>query len=719
MFNRLNDASSLYSSHFATSFEGTSLFDCWFSRPYSSVATYGFDISGVSWGIMPGLFHTYNGNQSASLPHYPNTPFVIEDDEERRTFVGDDNSGLTLTQNSNSQFGLDLSPPNSVFGENVIAPDGSNYVALFDFENSDWNCGPTLVTELKYALVKDVKYEFSMSFAKMNLLGYIKSQEGWDQVKEGKLKVWVCNSNINQKQLICTIDVNDNAWDITTWEFKANKNSTHLLIEYNPINAGLLAPINSKIAGVFIDHLKLFEACETPLNQCDNALYRRDLLDVKLQKVELTSPYVNPTPGDNGPGIMKTVRAFHLENVKRFEMKIYIATYSTPCRTIDMWYPQTEYIWDGKDDNGEMMPDGDYRAIINAVSNDCFHITNADTKDFKLLRDYSLFNVQIGNGIEDGNARIWGLDKVKTLTVEILTAVGQTPIFTHTYANPRSIIGLSIESIQALSGNLTLPPAQYVIRVTANNNCNHESVITHSASIGHDIASNTDPLYLALYDYASIPKGIFECPYDFHYNQNVLSPMDCCEGNLYLNDMDIWNSWGTINIENNIYIGPNVIFENGTYNYLNAGEQIIFIPDQQTGVTVLGEAIFKPNTFECQICKSYEVHVIDDNEADEEGSDRAIVMMSKDSFESKEMVLFPNPVLNGQEMTLQAGTESIDPINYQLVLSNSLGVTIPLKIIDASERTIRFKPSTIVSSGAYYLYFESNGAPKTFSVIIR
>lgn len=737
VFDKLNQCNTYYISHFPVDPNQDGLFTCWYTNTSinSGQGTGANDLIGPSYGIVPGLFQVTNHElQLFEVPtyipqlsggeenvDYTTTPARVLDDTDGNP------SHLSLSTNSanSNEYGLDLSPPNSKFGENVSAVDGSNYLALLDVEN-EFNGKPFVITELKYPLVKDVRYTFLMYYAKMNLLGHLKETDDWGKVKTGYLNVWVCNSSLNDKQRIFRVKVENNEWSIESnlnANFVANKASTHLLIEFDPFSEGI-SYINTKIGGVFIDNLKLFESCETPLNQCDNANYRRDLLDVKLQKVELTSPYVNPSPGDNGPGIMKTIRAYHLENVKRFEMKIYrkIVDILILVRTIDMWYPHTEYYWDGKNDIGEAMPDGDYRAVINAVSNDCFHITDADEKDFKLKRDYSLFNVQIGNGLEDLNARIWGLNKVKAFTFEVFTVGGQSPIFSNTYSNPRSIIGLSIESLEALAGNQTITEGQYVIKVTVNNNCNQESVFSGSAHIGHQIPNNTDPVYLALYDYASVPKGIFECPYDFHYNQNVLSPMNCCEGDLYLQDMDIWNSWGTINIENNIYIGPNVIFENGTYNYLNAGKGFVFYPDQQTGVTVLGEAIFKPDEFQCDICKSYQVTVIDDEEVDEEDSEREIISIMNDSIdvlESKEMVLFPNPVSNDREITLKAGDKPINTDNYKLVLSNSVGVDIPIKVIEVSDRLIKFKPTSFISSGVYYLYYESNGIQQTFSLVIR
>ena len=198
--------------------------------------------------------------------------------------------------------------------------------------------------------------------------------------------------------------------------------------------------------------------------------------------------------------------------------------------------------------------------------------------------------------------------------------------------------------------------------------------------------------------------------------------MNCCEGYLHLENMDIFNSWGEINIQDSILIGPNVVFEEGTYNYLNSGGKIVLVPDS-TGVLVQGTAVFKPNTFNCIICKNYTFESVSAEAAQAEAAlERDMIALQRDSLaviSTGEMIVFPNPASGEQELTVRAGKEPIDPNKYRLVLLNSMGAKVPIKVLSASERMIRFKGVSPLSSGVYYLSYESNRVQKTFSIIIK
>jgi hypothetical protein len=719
---RLNNADFFHPTHFYLWSDNypnyPSVLGCWERDNDHAIVGTPDDIDGISYPITPGLFPTSDGDIDNYYAH-PNYVFVREDaDSNLRAFMDNtETSGLSLATNAVGLHGIDLSPPTTKFGENVYATDGDSYVALFDIENRAWATVPSLFTELKYALQKDVEYTFSMDFCQMNLLGYLKDNEGWDNVEHGKIEVYISydGAPISPRQKICEIMADDNEWDVTTWGFKAERSYTHLLIEFDPIKGQLFAPTSSKIAGVFIDNLKLYETCETPENMCDNANYKRDLLNVQLEEVELESPYAFPEPYSNDPGVLKTIRAYHLENVKRFEMKIYKDL--TLVRVIDLWYPESDYFWDGRNDAGDMMPDGnDYKAVINAVSNDCFHISYPDENNFELKHRYSVFNPWNSTNIEDGNAFINGLDNVHFMNVQLYTLSGQL-VHEFNLNNPPSSIGLSIPSLETYGGaqNGEVAPGLYRIVVTLSNNCVQSEYEFASVSIGllPDQGSNSQ-----FYNWSPVPKGDFPCPFNIHYNDNYLAPMNCCEGNLYLHDVEIWNDWD-VQIFDTIFAGPNVVFIDGVTNTLIAGEQIVLLPDA-TGVVINSETILTVGDLNCPLCKHYTI--VDPNGDGDDTTGREIVYMQMDSImkaEPKEMVLYPNPVANGQDIALIAGTESINPDNYQIAMTNMQGVYIPLKVFAVTERMLRFKPTTILSSGAYYLHYESNGVRKTFNVVIR
>jgi hypothetical protein len=132
------------------------------------------------------------------------------------------------------------------------------------------------------------------------------------------------------------------------------------------------------------------------------------------------------------------------------------------------------------------------------------------------------------------------------------------------------------------------------------------------------------------------------------------------------------------------------------------------------------ETVLTPQTFNCQICKNYTFESNDDYDGDVQDF-AAIAVLQRDSLTAAtgEIIVFPNPASGDQELTVRAGKEPIDPNEYRLVLSNSVGATIPVKVTSATEKAIRFKPATSLTAGAYYLSYESNGVQKTFSIIIK
>jgi hypothetical protein len=150
-------------------------------------------------------------------------------------------------------------------------------------------------------------------------------------------------------------------------------------------------------------------------------------------------------------------------------------------------------------------------------------------------------------------------------------------------------------------------------------------------------------------------------------------------------------------------------------NNLIAGEQIILLPDA-SGVIVNPNTVLSVGNLYCPQCKSYTFKP-NGNSAD---NVQAIAKPTdENSTSAKDMLLYPNPVWSGQELALKAGDQPIDEGTYKLVMSNSLGVGVPVKVSALSSREIRFKPTVPTSAGVYYLFFESNGVQKTFSVILR
>lgn len=725
ILNNINISDILYVSHFGSWDPTNSLFECWYTHKIDGDVSSNFDIEGVEYGFAPNLFPTANGtpgpfdNYIPLFSYFPNLPWTdLTSTQAPRALFPDPEPGsshLKLQSLPNGKIGFDLAPPYTKFGDNVSAPNGTNYVGLVDIRNEQWSAGPNLITQLKYPLVKNVRYTFSMEYAKMNLIGQISQLEGWDKVVEGELKVWVCDSDLKHKQRIFKVKINNNNWVFDYENFVANKNSTHLYIEYNPIDAFQLFNAE-KIAGVFIDNLKLYESCETPDNQCLNANYRRDLLDVKLQKVDLVDPNSYPEAGNNqyNNGYIKTIRATGLENVKRLEVKIYPITSSSPIKTIDIYYPESTWVWDGRTESGNYAPEGKYRAIINAVSNDCWHNTNVDEKNFKLERHFSTMSLFSSINQQDGNTIVGGLSNVHNLNIKIYNAASQL-VYNFDLLNPPNQIGFSTTALNSYtnSNNAVISTGYYRLVLTASNNCDVKTFDFPSIGIFSTLpdASNN-----VIYNWSSVPKNDFACPFTRNYNHNYLAPMDCCEGNLFLQNVDIYNSWD-VQILGNINIGPNVYFAPGVVNNLYSAQQIILVPDAN-GVIVNNETLLMPTTnLNCELCK---VFVVDDHNEDSEESEIGVIQKPVDIIQSdKGITLFPNPVERNENIIVDMGSKKFDKDALQVALINGFGIESPMKIEFISQNRFIVKTSVEVPSGLYVLKIITKSEAFNIDVMIK
>ncbi len=723
VFQQLKNANTMYAGYFSLDDPNKSLFSCWYSRLIQGDLSSHTDLAGYSFGVIPNFFVRVNGTMYSSNFAQPASYLDLTDLNDPRAFLTPitpgtyDPSCLRLTSDPNnpSSIGLDLSPPNSKFGSNVQASEGLNYVGLVDLLNEEFSGGPNLRAELKYSTVKGVSYTFQMSFAKMNLIGQLANTDGWDKVKEGKIVVWLGTETNEKGQKIFSGNVENNDWETDYNNFESNKNWTHLYVEYNPISAFQIGT-KSKISGAFIDNLKLYESCETPENQCLNKNYRRDLLDVKLQKVDLVDPNSYPEAGNNqySNGYIKTIRATGLENVKRLEVKIYPNTSSSPIKTIDIYYPESTWVWDGRTESGNYAPEGNYRAIINAVSNDCWHNTNVDEKNFKLERHFSTMSLFSSINQQDGNTIVGGLSNVHNLNIKIYNAASQL-VYNFDLLNPPNQIGFSTTALNSYtnSNNAIISTGYYRLVLTASNNCDDKTFDFPSIGIFSTLpdASNN-----VIYNWSSVPKNDFACPFTRNYNHNYLAPMDCCEGNLFLQNVDIYNSWD-VQILGNINIGPNVYFAPGVVNNLYSAQQIILVPDAN-GVIVNNETLLMPTTnLNCELCK---VFVVDDQNEDSDESEIGVIQKPVDTVQSdKGITLFPNPVERNENIIVDMGSKKFDKDALQVALINGFGIESPMKLEFISQNQFIVKTSVEEPSGLYVLKIITKSEAFSIDVMIK
>jgi len=720
----------------------TSIIKCWWmsNQDVNGVGTQ--DSPGITYLIAPDLYTLTGGNtfNSSGL----RTKFIYELNGVQRIFSADTQTpgtvGLNLQPNVfNGLSGFDCSPPDTKFGTGMNAPEGTNYLAMIDFNQEDVPGAtvatqgseaskPSITCELEAPLEDGVEYSFVMTRAMMNEIQNIAANEGWSG---GAVNVEIevhLAKNLNgtgeisgsKQEIVHESNYSNTSWETDQWTFTATNDWKYLRIRFNPVGYN-----GNKISGIFIDNLKLYEACEDQFNQCNNTNYRRDLLDVNLETVDVTDPLAYPDPNQGNDNYLKTIKAVNLDNVKRFEMQIRTSG-GTIVRTIDEWYPPSQFVWDGNDDGGNPLPEGSYEARINAVSNDCFHISNADVKNFNLRRRYTVFNnVQVGTAVvPSGNGSvtvpaITGLDEVQWLRVIVTNALGQQ-VFNQAYYNPPSEMLLST-SFGNVTSNPPPPTGPYAVVLEMSNNCQSANLGNNwdhkvealSVIINAYTNYNVDP---NLFNWVTVSKPDFQCPFNFEYSDNYLPPRDCCEGYLYIEDVDILNDFD-VQIQYNIYFGDNVSFGVNANNNFYAGNVIFGEP----GLTIPNGAnvLLQPGTYTCMVCRESNPNTPPRTPQKE----YAIALELEDSRDESEEILdsnsglYPNPVRSGGKIKVSLISTVDETAKFELL--DGVGRRFTLEPTGFDRNEVSLKIPEGLSDGVYYLQVSTNGMMQSFKVQIR
>mmetsp|Transcript_26906 Transcript_26906/g.35980 ORF Transcript_26906/g.35980 Transcript_26906/m.35980 type:complete len:807 (-) Transcript_26906:28-2448(-) len=722
----INDCDRILPNHL-TNDTATSLFRCWeYYYDPQGVDLSHISHTGLVWGIAPGIFHIGTGNsylQNSTYDIYETNSTV---DKRRILCSGDaDIYGLQLQDDpQSSNDGFDLSPPNTKFANNVNGEHGSNYIAMLDYRVPyERNNIPGLRSKLKHPLSEDVEYTFKISASKMNEISSIVSNENWGGTSDPKIWVYMVNENNGQKQKILEVSLTTDSWTTYQANFTADNASSHIFISGDVLDEVGIGN-NPRITGCFIDNLKLYETCETPQNECLNVNYRRDVLDASLDEVELFSNHPNnhPIPGSNDPdGYIRTIRAENLDHVQRFEMKIYGPDNMGLVRTIDHWYPNSTYVWDGNDDGGNPMPESygvsqtsKYKAVINAVSNECYHTSFIDQKYFHLRRQYTTFNPSplISNNtvIDVGVVpAIHNLDGVRELRI-ILSSNGAT-VYDNTFIDPQSSIYLTT-NMGNTAGVPVITPGQYGVQLLCTNNCEIETEFSGAVNILD--YSNYLGTTSTLFDWQSVTKTDISCPYDYEYLQNFQPPQDCCEGSLYLENVDINGAW-TVNILNNIEIGNGTSFSPFYENTLNAGGEINIVPGA-TGVDIYENTNLNSGFYGCTGCRL----------SGEEDSENDGMNVSDEEKQTDEIVqhfkLAPNPIQSGDEFSILDNESTLNVENFEVYLFDAFGRKIECegKVRRAKgSKSITVKSDQKLSSGLYHVNFRSGQFYQHFELIVQ
>lgn len=192
------------------------------------------------------------------------------------------------------------------------------------------------------------------------------------------------------------------------------------------------------------------------------------------------------------------------------------------------------------------------------------------------------------------------LDNVHHLKIKLYNAAGAI-IYTKTMLNPPSSIGLST-AFGDPNGLPQVFPGTYFMEIECGNNCESFTVFSKNVQI-FDV-NNYVGTTSTLFDWTPVSKPDYDCPFLTNYVDNYLPPRDCCEGSLYIDNVDVYSSWN-VNVLNNIYIGENANFQPSStinlsagQNVLFAGQSIIVTPGSTT--TLIGPTTYLyPGTYNC------------------------------------------------------------------------------------------------------------------------
>jgi hypothetical protein len=699
----------------------------------------GHESFSVIYLMAPDLFTAVDGNQYVDASIYGSDNLRMNSGSNTLRLLSGTTStanvpGLTVETNPiNGLLGLDCSVPDTKFGQDVFASDGDNYLALFDFTRgsisgapgSEYGSGkksskPFLFAKLESSLVEGKMYRFVMTRAQMNLLDQIKSSEGWGSVEDAKIEVHL-GRNINgsgeiigNKQKIFDEDFSHTNWETDSWTFKADKNWEYIRITVNPVGHS-----GNRIGGVFIDNLKLYEDCETALNQCNNQNYRCDMLDVNLEKTNKGDPLAYPDPQQGNKDHLETIKATNLENVKHLTMQIKLD--DIVIRTIDLDYPPAVVVWDGRHQNGSLMPEDNYEAVIHTISNNCYSLFEHKTKSFHLRRKYTTFNniqittvpVQTVSGPGVLVPAITGLDNVHWMNMKVLDA-GYALVHEANFNNPPSEMLLS-----TYFGNTNGVPefstGEYHIYLYVSNNCqstllgNDWDHFAYGAAIIGNFTSY-DVVDPSVFDWVFTPKPDAECPFEHNYQDNYLSPRNCCEGNLYIQDVDIHNDF-VVNIQNNIYFGPNVTFGNNGYNTFLAGDAINVDPGMY--IPPGADVYLIPDVYNCITCIQVQngsptnsteaLSFIDLNEEANQ--------MARDESSG----VYPNPSQSGDIVNVRLLKKSSTG-ESSVLLYDGLGKEYSPKVLEEAGNKLRIRLPNDLSSGMYYLKVDAGDMIQSFRI---
>lgn len=261
-------------------------------------------------------------------------------------------------------------------------------------------------------------------------------------------------------------------------------------------------------AKLFIDNISINDDC-AEVNVCSP--YLGNLLNV----------YSNNVHNSTDP-----LTFYNLGNVEQITVVIFTDLLQIPVRHLNVFYPNDFISWDGKDNQGDYVPNGNY-SYIAVLSNNChcrtiqgnfqktgdFHIINATAGFYLAANAQTFYHLE---NVEDFELKIFDEDNN---LVQLLSIIDPKPTV--------SWNGLNGAGSPVAAGS-------YSYECRLRNSCEELTLYGGLFQI-----LPVDP-QLAFLDYSSVPKQI-TCPYTFYYNPHASPPPPCCAqvGDLIINNRSI------------------------------------------------------------------------------------------------------------------------------------------------------------------------------------
>lgn len=232
------------------------------------------------------------------------------------------------------------------------------------------------------------------------------------------------------------------------------------------------------------------------------------------------------------------LRFFNTGNLTNFNLTITPVSGGLPVRTISLINPPPSVTWDGLNDNGAVVANGNYvYELVYGTDCECGKLTSNFTKVSN--EDYGL-NANISVDGATNALKITGLSNVNKLHLIVTTTSGAS-LANLEYSNPPDpfLWNGYDQAGHRINVNPFMDPSPYYVHVEAivENNCAKRKfkgdVVTMLPIADADLASNPG------FDYSLHYRAPLECSLGYMvYQEYPHPPLPCCKSKIAIQDID-------------------------------------------------------------------------------------------------------------------------------------------------------------------------------------